>query len=115
MRQQWRWRDPARKEALKNAERIKKVKGKAVKLYECAITHKFFPIDQVKVDHIEPVVDPATGWVDYNTYMARLFCPVENLQVICDEEHDKKTAEERKARRKTNERKSPVKKAPRKR
>lgn len=100
MRQQWRWRDPARKEALKNAE----VKKKGKTLFRCAITNKLYSIDQIKVDHIEPVVDPAVGWVDYNTYMARLFCPVSNLQVICNKEHDKKTKLEGKLRRKTNER-----------
>lgn len=96
MRQQWRWRDPARKEALLNAQ----VKRAGKTLYRCAITKKLFPIDQVKVDHIAPVVDTSTGWVDYNTYMTRLFCPVSNLQVICDKEHDKKTKLEMAARRK---------------
>jgi hypothetical protein len=100
MRQQWAWRDPARAEALKQAE----VKRSGKTFYRCAITKKLFTIDQVKVDHIDPVVDPNVGWVDYNTYMSRLFCPVDQLQVISRKEHDKKTKREGKLRKQTNER-----------
>lgn len=76
------------------AESLKRAKAKNG-LYKCAITKKLFPINLVTVDHKDPVVDPKVGWVDYNTFMQRLFCAVENLQVISKVEHSKKTAKER--------------------
>lgn len=51
------------------------------------------------VDHINPVIDPNdTTLPDWNTVVARIFCPPENLQRICPECHDAKTAAENRAR-----------------
>lgn len=47
------------------------------------------------VDHIEPVVDPSVGFVDWNTFIERLYCEVEGFQVLCWECHTEVTAEER--------------------
>lgn len=47
------------------------------------------------VDHIQPVVDPDVGFVDWDTYIERMFVEVEGYQVLCWECHEKKTAEER--------------------
>lgn len=62
--------------------------------------------DKIAVDHIEPVVDPEVGFVDWNNYINRLFCPVNSLQVLCGFCHYSKTqvenqlrAEVRKGRR----------------
>lgn len=52
------------------------------------------------VDHVNPVVDPANGFIDWNTYIDRMFCELEGFQVLCWECHDKKSAEEREARKK---------------
>ena len=82
---------PLRREALENA------KTKAG-LYKCAITKKNYPVDQITVDHINPVVDVKEGWKDWNTFIERLFCNVENLQVLSKKEHKKKTEQERKQR-----------------
>jgi hypothetical protein len=60
---------------------------------------------EIAVDHIIPVVDPMVGWVDIGTYAERLYCVVENLQVLCNYAglrdgkkscHKIKSAEERK-------------------
>ena len=47
------------------------------------------------VDHIVPVVDPLTGFVGWDTYIERMFCEADGLQVICHDCHEKVTAEER--------------------
>lgn len=46
----------------------------------------------IHVDHIEPV----GSYYDWNEFVDRLFCPAENLQVLCKECHKGKTADERK-------------------
>lgn len=54
------------------------------------------------VDHINPVVDPNVGFLDWNTYISRMFVEVEGYQVLCWACHEAKTKEERevaKARR----------------
>jgi hypothetical protein len=47
------------------------------------------------VDHIDPVVDPHTGFVDWNTYIERMFCELTGFQVLCFDCHSKKTSIER--------------------
>lgn len=62
-------------------------------------------VKNVHVDHINPIVDPAIGWVSYDVMIDRMFCEKDNLQVLCFECHKRKTDEEKaiaKARR-TNE------------
>lgn len=72
-------------------------KKKAV-FYQCAICGCWHRAKNSSVDHKIPVVDPIIGFVDWNTFVSRLFCGIEGLQVLCDKCHDKKTAEERKIR-----------------
>jgi hypothetical protein len=49
----------------------------------------------VFVDHIEPVVDPKTGFTNWEDYINRLFSEKNNLQLLCGECHDKKSMNER--------------------
>ena len=49
------------------------------------------------VDHIAPIV-PASGFTSWDDVVARMFCEVDNLQVLCHECHQLKCAEERKER-----------------
>jgi hypothetical protein len=65
--------------------------------YKCAHCAKLF--DKVFVDHIKPVIDPKIGFVDWNTYIFRLFCPSNELQILCKPCHGIKTKEENKIRR----------------
>lgn len=37
----------------------------------------------VSVDHISPAIDVYLGFQDWLTYFQRLFCSVDNLQVLC--------------------------------
>lgn len=54
---------------------------------------------QVAVDHIEPVVDPKVGFVDWDEVVKRMFVEVEGFQLLCPECHDNKTADERSERK----------------
>lgn len=80
--------------------------------YECATCKGMFfdrkGAKEIAVDHIDPVVDPEVGSTDYHTYIQRLFCSVDNLQVLCNYKgerngkkscHKIKTAEENARRR----------------
>lgn len=70
---------------------LKKQK-KDVNQYICQQCEKVFKLREVQVDHIEPKVDPKTGWIDVGTFMLRLNCPPEKLQVLCaDTCHKAKT------------------------
>jgi len=72
-------------------------KKKAV-FYLCAKCGSWHRAKNSSVDHKFPVVDPLVGFVDWNTFVARLFCNAKDLQILCDKCHNKKTAEERKIR-----------------
>lgn len=52
-------------------------------------------IKNAVVDHIEPVIDPAVGWVSYDSLVERMFVEEDKLQVLCYECHKKKTDEEK--------------------
>ena len=47
------------------------------------------------MDHRSPVVDPQTGFVDWNTYIERMYREEEDYDCLCDECHSQKSAEER--------------------
>lgn len=73
-------------------------------MYKCAGCGEHVPLSKregrkkvqnVFVDHIEPVVDPAIGFTSWDDYIERMFCEQDNLQVLCKSCHDKKSAEER--------------------
>lgn len=64
--------------------------------YKCAKCKKEFPLSDIQVDHIEPVVDPTTGFTNWDDFITRLFCDESNLQVLCVTCHNKKTDSERK-------------------
>jgi len=56
--------------------------------YKCATCGKFFfdkpGAKEIAVDHIEPVISTKDGYQNFTTYIERLFCSVDNLQVICN-------------------------------
>jgi 5-methylcytosine-specific restriction endonuclease McrA len=73
--------------------------------YKCASCGLHFldktGFKQIALDHILPVIDPLVGWVDYNTYIERLFCSIDNLQVLCKPCHSKKSIAEGGTRKQT--------------
>ena len=95
-------RFPPRNEALRAAKTEKKINektGRMAQHYQCAGCLQEFPAKGVVADHISPVIEPGVGFIDWNTYIVRMFCSVENLQVLCSTCHDVKSAQERKDRK----------------
>lgn len=89
---------PARREAIKNA-RIERG------LYKCATCQGTFGPKDIQVDHIIPVVDEETGFIDWNTYIERLFCSVDGFQILCRTCHEAKTYLEQEIRKQVKQEK----------
>ena len=72
------------------------------KQYTCAGCLKTFGQGGVQVDHIKPVipVNKKARNMSWNEIIDRLFCNVENLQVLCKRCHKAKTEVERRQRKK---------------
>ena len=92
---------PPKYETLQDAfvgKQININSNREAKHYKCNSCSGYFPGAYVQVDHIKPVVDPEIGFTTWDEYIKRLFCPKENLQVLCTECHNIKSAAERKKR-----------------
>jgi len=63
-------------------------------LYQCALCKELHKAKDVQVDHRSPVVDMEKGFTTLDEFALRLFCPVEELDVLCNNCHDAKTASE---------------------
>lgn len=85
-----RW--PSRNEALKRARKSRGV-------YECAECAGLFKKKQISLDHVSPVIETAIGWVNFDTFIHRLFCEPEGFQVLCDSCHSIKTEMENELRK----------------
>lgn len=84
---------PPKYEALKQAEvgqMTNKKTGRPAKHYECSQCHKYFPAKEVQVDHL---IDAGTltKFEDVQGFVERLFCSVDELQVLCKPCHKNKT------------------------
>ncbi len=91
-----RW--PVKYEVINQAEvgkKINKASGRIAMHYECACCKGHFPRKQVAADHIDPVVDPAKGFEDWNTFIDRLFIELKGFQVLCKDCHQLKTNKEK--------------------
>lgn len=63
-------------------------------VYECAECHGHFSSKDINVDHIERV-GKFTSFDQIEQFFSAIFCPYENLQILCRPCHDTKTAWER--------------------
>ena len=91
-------RFPPRNDALRAAKTEKKINektGRMAQHYECKSCKGHFSAKNVCVDHIEPVINPGVGFINWDTYIERMFCPVDNFQILCSNCHDIKTAKEK--------------------
>ena len=52
-------------------------------------------INNAIVDHIDPIIDPAVGFRTWDEVINKMFCELDNLQLLCHKCHTIKTAEER--------------------
>lgn len=67
--------------------------------FNCQVCNKWYPAKLMSgVDHIEPVVSVEDGFIDWNTYIARIDCDIKNLQRICDRCHLEKSTDEKRRR-----------------
>lgn len=93
-------RYPPKYETLNEAKTEKKINeatGRLAQHYRCNVCKAEFPASQIQVDHKKPVVDPKKGFVDWNTFIERMFCDKKNLQALCKECHTLKTNKEKNA------------------
>lgn len=85
---------PPRNEALKKA-RVDRG------LYKCAGCSKITDRHDIRMDHILPIVDPNVGFVDWNSYIERMFCDEIGYQALCNSCHDQKSQGENSIRKQT--------------
>lgn len=78
---------PPRYEAIKKA-RV------APGTYECSDCKTKTELSNINIDHINPTIDPILGFIDWNSYIVRLFCDVTGYQALCKACHKMKTDEE---------------------
>lgn len=93
---------PPRAEAFKRAyvgQMRNKSTGRMAAHYRCAGCQGLFPMKECHADHIDPVIS-VDGFVDWNTYIERMFCPVDNFQILCKPCHLIETNRERRERKK---------------
>lgn len=72
----------------------KRLARKAPNQYECAMCKELFRDKEVQVDHRNPVIDIEKGWQGWDSFIERLFCEVDQLDVLCKTCHGVKTAHE---------------------
>lgn len=93
------------KNDAKLGKKINPDSGRMAEFYRCSICLGEFTNNNVEVDHVSPVVDPSVGFLDWNTYISRLFSSRENYQLVCKACHKIKTNNEKKIKVKENKNK----------
>jgi 5-methylcytosine-specific restriction endonuclease McrA len=94
LRQKSRWWKPIT-QAKDAAKRKYKGPNKRQKWeYLCNVCNNYFPNTEINVDHIIPAGTLRCA-ADLPGFVERLFCEVDNLQVLCNVCHNKKTQDEK--------------------
>ena len=83
------------KKNARHPEKLPNDKGRLVFHSLCAGCGEIYPETQCSVDHIDPVVDPHKGFINWDNVIERLFCEEDGLQVLCKKCHDEKTKKEK--------------------
>ena len=94
----WPFKYEVKNEA-KVGKKINPASGRLAEFYLCSGCGGEFTNKDVEVDHIDPVVDPKVGFVDWNTFISRLFSPKDNYQVLCKVCHKAKSDLEKKVKK----------------
>ena len=91
--------------AAKTEKKINERTGRIAQHYRCAHCLQEFTSKDMEVDHVQPVVNPLTGFESWDVFIDRLFCEQDNLQAICKSCHKIKTKQEKTIRKNaTNQR-----------
>jgi 5-methylcytosine-specific restriction endonuclease McrA len=94
LRQKSRWWKPI-SQAKQKAKRKYKGPNKRQKFeYLCNVCKQWFPDKEINVDHIIPAGTLRCA-NDLPGFVERLFCEIDNLQVLCNVCHNKKTQDEK--------------------
>lgn len=83
-------------DALKDAATEKKINvktGRVAQHYKCAHCGGQYPVKDVAIDHIEPIV-PVTGFTSWDDVISRALCEKDGFQVLCKSCHAIKSKEE---------------------
>lgn len=64
-------------------------------LYACRCCGDIVGPKEYNVDHIESIINPKMGFTTWDSYIDRLFCGVDGLQLLCKDCHRDKTDAER--------------------
>ena len=94
LRQKSRWWKPITQCKLK-AKRIYKGPNKRQKFeYQCNVCKLWFAEKHINVDHIQPAGSLNCS-ADLPGFVERLFCEIDNLQVLCIQCHDTKSKDDK--------------------
>lgn len=98
----WKEKQIARKLAKRKVQVGLTLKGKPKykTFWECEMCGKMCGKGESQMDHRLPVVDPSIGWVNYDTFIDRLFCEAKNYSCLCIDCHTKKSKKENELREK---------------
>lgn len=93
LRQKSRWWKPVLLAKEKAKRKYEGSNKKQKYEYQCNHCKKWYPAKDVNVDHIIPAGNLQSA-NDLPGFVERLFCEVDNLQVLCTGCHDQKTKSE---------------------
>lgn len=68
-------------------------------IYMCAMCSSEIKPDEIKIDHVNPVIPIDTGFTTWDSYIERMFCKSSDFQILCTVCHDAKTFMEKEMRK----------------
>lgn len=94
LRQKSRWWKPITQCKLESRRPYKGTNKRQKFEYQCNSCKGWFPEKKINVDHIIPA-GTLTCSADLPAFVERLFCEIDNLQVLCESCHNEKTKSEK--------------------
>lgn len=101
-REQWTFaRNALRRASYRWPSRYKAIIAARVRrgVYVCAICKKEIANKEKQLDHVSPIVDPVRGAASLGELAGRLLCDQAGWQILCREDHQKKSEIENVVRR----------------